>query len=96
MVLFENWQIVIDPLPAVIADGRVPDGIAIGVHDFGIVHNAGHTVRVDDVLGSVEVIHGTVQRGVAVICNIFPGVQIHLGNADFAQSAVVFHLAVMV
>lgn len=27
-----------------------------------------------DVLGSVEVVHGTVQRGVAVIFHIFPRV----------------------
>ena len=94
MVLFENWQIIRYPLPAVVADGRVPEGITVGIHDFGIIHNTGYAVRMGDVLGSVEVVHGTVQRGVAVICNIFPGVQIHLGNADFAQGTVVFHYAV--
>ena len=94
MVFFENWQIVIDPLPAVVANGRVPEGVAVGIHDFGIIHNAGHTVRMGNVLGSIEVVHGTVQRGVAVICNILPGVQVHLGNADLAQGAVVFHNAV--
>ena len=107
MVFFENWQIVIDPLPAVVADSRVPDGIAIGIHDFGIIHNAGHAVRVGDVLGGVEVIHGTVQRGVAVClpagkcravgclaAHIAHCIQVHLGNADFAQGAVVFHHAV--
>ena len=94
MVFFENWQIVIDPLPAVVADGRVPEGITIGIHDFGIVHNTGHAVRVGDVLGSVEVVHGTVQRGVAVIFNVLCSVQVHLGNADFAQGTVVFHNAV--
>ena len=72
----------------------MPDGIAVCIHDFGIVHNAGHTVRMGDVLGSVEVVHGTVQRGVSVICNILHGVQVHLGNADFAQRAVIFHNAV--
>ena len=35
MVFFENRQIIRYPLPAVVADGRVPDGIAIGIHDFG-------------------------------------------------------------
>ena len=94
MVFLKNRQIVIDPLPAVVADCGVPDGIAVCIHDFGVVHYAGHAVRMGDVLGSVEVVHGTVQRGVAVICNIFPGVQIHLGNADFAQGTVVFHYAV--
>ena len=47
-----------------------------------------------DVLGSVEVVHGTVQCGIAVICNVLCSVQVHLGNADFAQGTVVFHNAV--
>ena len=47
-----------------------------------------------DVLGSVEVVHGTVQRGVAVIFNVLCSVQVHLGNADLAQGTVVFHHAV--
>ena len=94
MVFFENWQIVIDPLPAVVADGRVPEGVAVCIHDFGIIHNTGHTVRVGDVLGSVEVVHGTVQHGVAVICNVLCSVQVHLGYADLAQGTVVFHNAV--
>ena len=72
----------------------MPEGVAVCIHDFGIVHNTGHAVRVGDVLGSVEVVHGTVQRGVAVVCHIFPGIQIHLGNTDFAQRAVIFHHAV--
>ena len=94
MVFFENRQIIRYPLPAVVADGRVPEGVAVCIHDFGIVHNTGHTVRVSDVLGSVEVINGTVQRGVAVIFNVLCSVQVHLGNADFAQGTVVFHNAV--
>ena len=53
MVFFEHRQVIRYPLPAVVTDGRVPDGIAIGIHDFGIVHNTGHAVRVGDVLGSV-------------------------------------------
>ena len=57
---------------------------------FGIVHNTGHAVRVGDVLGSVEVVHGTVQRGVAVIFNVLCSIQVRLGNADFAQGAVIF------
>ena len=72
----------------------MPDGIAVCIHDFGVVHHAGHAIGVRNIFGGVEVIHRAVQRGVAVICNIFPGVQIHLGNADFAQGTVVFHYAV--
>ena len=94
MIFFENRQIIRYPLPAVVTDGRVPDGIAVCIHDFGVVHYAGHTVRMGDVLGSVEVVHGTVQRGVAVIFHVLCSVQVHLGNADFAQGTVVFHDAV--
>ena len=94
MIFFENREIVIDPLPAVVADGRVPEGVAVCIHDFGIVHNAGHTVRMGDVLSSVEVVHSAVQRGVAVIFNVLCSVQVNLGNADFAQVTVVFHNAV--
>ena len=72
----------------------MPEGVAVCIHDFGIVHNAGHAVRMGDVLSSVEVVHGTVQRGVAVIFNVLCSVQVHLGNADFAQGTVVFHHAV--
>ena len=60
MVFFEHWQVIRYPLAAIVADGRAPDGIAIGIHDFGIIHNAGYAVRVGDVLGSIEVVHGTV------------------------------------
>ena len=94
MVFFEHRQVIRYPLPAVVTDGRVPDGVAVCIHDFGIVYNAGHAVRVGDVLGGVEVVHGTVQRGVAVIFNVLCSVQVHLGNADFAQGTVVFHNAV--
>ena len=72
----------------------MPEGVAVCIHDFGIVHNTGHAVRVGDVLGSVEVVHGTVQRGVAVIFNVLCSIQVRLGNADFAQGAVIFHNAV--
>ena len=94
MVFFEHRQVIRYPLPAVVTDGRVPDGITVCIHDFGIVHTAGHTVRVSDVLGSVEVVHGTVQRSVAVIFNILHCVQVHLGNTDFDQGTVIFHNAV--
>ena len=107
MVFFEHRQVIRYPLPAIVADGRVPDGIAIGIHDFGIIHNAGYAVRVGDVLGSIQVVHGTVQHSIAVClpagkcravgclaAHIAHCIQIYLGNADLTQGAVVFHLAV--
>ena len=75
----------------------MPDGIAIGIYDFGIIHNTGHTIRVGNILGGVQVVHCAVQHGIAVssvACHIPLCVQIDLGNADFAQCAVILHDAV--
>ena len=75
----------------------MPDGIAIGIYDFGIIHNADHTIRVGNILGGVQVIHRAVQHGIAVssvACHIPLCVQIDLGDADFAQRAVILHDAV--
>ena len=107
MVFFENRQIVIDPLPAVVADGRVPDGIAVCIHDFGVVHYAGHAIGVRNIFGGVKVVHRAVQRGIAVslpagkgcavggaASHIPHGIKVNLGDADFAQGAVIFHNAV--
>ena len=97
IIFFQNGQIIADPLSAVVTNRSVPDGIAIGIYDFGIVHNAGHTVGVGDVLGGVQVIDRAIQHGIAmgsVAGNIPLCVQIDLGNADFAQRAVILHDAV--
>ena len=66
IVLFQHGQIIADPLSAVVTDRSVPDGIAIGIYDFGIIHNAGHTIRVGNILGGVQVVHCAVQHGIAV------------------------------
>ena len=97
IVLFQHGQIIADPLPAVVTNRSVPDGIAIVIYDFGIIHNAGHTIRVGNILGGVQVVHCAVQQGIAVsriVSNITLCIQINLGNADFAQRAVILHDAV--
>ena len=97
IVLFQHGQVIADPLPAVVTNRSVPDGIAIGIYDFGIIHNADHTIRVGNILGGVQVIHRAVQHGIAVssvACHIPLCVQIDLGDADFAQRAVILHDAV--
>ena len=107
MVFFEHRQVIRYPPAAVVADGRVPEGITIGIYDFGIIHNTGYAVRMGDVLGSIQVVHSTVHHSIAVclpagksraVCcfaaHIAHCVQVHLGNADFAQGAVVFHHAI--
>ena len=85
----------------------MPDGIAVYIHDFGVVHHAGHTIGVRNIFGGVEVIHRAVQRGIAVslpagkgcavggaAAHIPHGIKVNLGDADFAQGAVIFHNAV--
>lgn len=54
IVLFQNRQVIADPLPAVVANRSVPEGIAVGIYDFGIVHDAGHTIRVGNIFGGVQ------------------------------------------
>ena len=44
----------------------MPDGIAVCIHDFGVVHHAGHAIGVRNIFGGVEVVHRAVQRGIAV------------------------------
>ena len=97
IVLFQHGQVIADPLPAVITNRSVPDGIAIGIYDFGVVHDTCHTVGVGDVFSCVQVVHCAVQHGIAVssvACHIPLCIQINLGNADFAQRAVILHDAV--
>ena len=94
IVLFQYGQIIADPLPAVVTNRRVPDRFAVGIYDFGIIHNAGHTIRVGNILGGVQVVHCAVQHGIAVrsvACHIPLCIQINLRDADFAQRAVIFH-----
>lgn len=36
IVLFQHGQVIADPLPAVVTNRSVPEGIAVGIYDFGI------------------------------------------------------------
>ena len=38
----------------------MPDGIVVCIHDFGVVHYAGHAVRMRNIFGGVEVVHSVV------------------------------------
>ena len=104
VVFFQNGKIIGHPLPAVVADHSMPDGISVCIHDFRVVHHAGYAVRVGNILGGVEVIHRAIQRGIAValpagkgsiMCSfaahISHGIKVNLGNTDFTQGAVIFH-----
>lgn len=94
IIFFQNGQIIADPLPAVVTNRSVPEGIAIVIYDFGIIHYAGHTIGVCNILGGVQVVHCAVQHGIAVsriASNITLCIQINLGDTDFAQRAVILH-----
>jgi len=69
----------------------MPDGLTVGIRDFAVVHNAGHAVRVRDILCSIQVIYRTLQRGVSVAArDQIPGcVQVHLGQQNAAENAVI-------
>ena len=82
----------------------MPEGVAVCIHDFGVVHYAGHAIGVRNIFGGVKVVHRAVQRGIAVslpagkgcavggaAAHIPHGIKVNLGDADFAQGTVVFH-----
>ena len=74
----------------------VPDGGAVGIYDFGVVHHTRNAVRVLDILGGIQVVHraldagSTVQGGVGTFHGL---VQIRLGQHDLTDCAVVGKLA---
>ena len=75
----------------------MPEGIAVGLYDFGVVHDTCHTVGVGDVFSCVQVVHCAIQHGIAVsgvACHIPLCIQIYLRDTDFAQRAVILHDAV--
>ena len=92
-VLLENRQIVSIPA-AVGEDGGMPDGLTAGIRDFAVVHDAGNTIRVFDVLGSVQIVHGPFERGIAVAaCRQVPGgIQIDLVQHNAAKDTVILEL----
>ena len=45
--------------------GGMPDGLTVDIRDFAVVHNAGHAVRVRDILGGVQIVHSTFQRSIS-------------------------------
>jgi len=72
----------------------VPDRLSVGIGDFAIVHNAGHAVRLRDILSGVQIVHSTFQRSISVAARsqIPRGVQIHFRQQNIAEDTVVLHL----
>ena len=65
----------------------MPDGIAVCIHDFGVVHYAGHAIGVRNIFGGVKVVHRAVQRGIAVSLPAGKGCAVG-GSAGNNKSAV--------
>ena len=61
MVFFQHREIIEFPC-AVGKHSGMPDRGAAGICDFGVIDDAGNTVRVMNVLGGVQVVHGTFER----------------------------------
>ena len=92
-VFLQNGQVT--GIPAAVGeDSGMPDGLTVDIRDFAVVHNAGHAVRVRDILGGVQIVHSTFQRSISVSARsqIPRGIQIHFCQHDIAENAVVLHL----
>ena len=61
MVFFQYREIIGFPC-AVGKHGGMPDGVAAGIGDLGVIDDAGNAVRMMNVLGSVQIVHGTFKR----------------------------------
>ena len=72
----------------------MPDRVAAGICDFGVIDDAGNTVRVMNVLGSVQVVYSAFERAVTVAARrqIPRGIQIHFCQQDIAEDTVILHL----
>lgn len=72
----------------------MPDGLTVDIRDFAVVHNAGHAVRVRDILGGVQIVHSTFQRSISVSARsqIPRGVQVNFRQQNIAENTVVLHL----
>ena len=72
----------------------MPDGLTVDIRDFAVVHNAGHAVRVRDILGGVQIVHSTFQRSISVSARsqIPRGVQVHFCQQNIAEDTVILHL----
>ena len=92
-VFLQNGQVI--GIPAAVGENRsVPNGRAIGIGDFGIINHTRNTVRVFNRVCSVQIVHCTLQRIVAVAARsqIPCSVQIHFCQQDITEDTVVLHL----
>ena len=71
----------------------MPDGVTVGIQNFGIIHCAGDAIRVCDGIRCIQVVDGSLQGGITVAARsqIPRCIQIDFGQQDTAENAVVLH-----
>ena len=92
-VFLQNGQVI--GVPAAVGENRsVPNGRAVGIGDFGVIHHTRNTVRVFNRVSGVQIVHSTFQRGISVAARsqIPRGVQIHFRQQNIAEDTVILHL----
>ena len=72
----------------------MPDGVTVGIQNFGMIHCAGDAIRVCDGIRCIQVVDGSLQGRIAVAARrqIPRCVQIDFGQQNAAENAVVLHL----
>ena len=72
----------------------MPNGRAVGIGDFGVIHHTRNTVRVFNRVSGVQIVHSTFQRSISVAARsqIPRSVQIHFCQQNIAEDTVVLHL----
>ena len=71
----------------------MPKGCAVGIGNFGVIHNTRNTIRVFNRVSGVQIVHRPLQRGVTVAARsqIPRGVQIHFRQQNIAEDTVILH-----
>ena len=91
-VFLQNRQVI--GIPAAVGKyGSVPDGVAIGIQNFRIIHCAGDAIRVYDGIRCIQVVDGSLQGCITVAARsqIPRCIQIDFGQQNTAENAVVLH-----
>ena len=72
----------------------MPKGCAVGIGNFGVIHDTRNTIRVFNRVSGVQIVHRPLQRGVTVAARsqIPRGVQIHFRQQNIAEDTVILHL----
>ena len=71
----------------------MPDGVTVGIQNFGMIHCAGDAIRVCDGIRCIQVVDGSLQGGIAVAARsqIPRCIQIDFGQQNTAENAVILH-----